>query len=139
MIALVAPSVPVAWWAGWLSIRWLYACGFVLGTVYTVAGSAAQIVLTQVVARERLVEAHAKNARIVGCRGRGTRLAGALIKVVGAPPLLLVDAVLVTISALILRGVASTSGQRAGAPRARARQFWADLKAVRFVAPAVAR
>ena len=47
---------------GWLSIAWLYVCGFVIGTVYTIAGSAAQIVLTQVVARERLVEAHAKNA-----------------------------------------------------------------------------
>jgi MFS family permease len=51
----VVASVPVAWWLGWLSISWLYVCGFVIGIVYTVAGSAAQIVLTQVVARERLV------------------------------------------------------------------------------------
>ena len=61
-LALVVASVPLAWWMGWLTMPWLYVVGFVIGTVYTTAGSAAQIVLTQVVARERLVEAHAKNA-----------------------------------------------------------------------------
>ena len=55
--ALVAASVPLAWWLQWLSMEWLYVAGFVLGTVHTVAGSAAQIVLMQVVPRERLVEA----------------------------------------------------------------------------------
>jgi MFS family permease len=85
-IALVTLSVPVAWWLGWLSIPWLYACGFVLGSVYTIAGSAAQIVLTQVVPRDRLVEAHAKNALASsGAEVAGPGIAGALIKVVGAP------------------------------------------------------
>ena len=134
-IALVALSVPVAWWLGWLSIHWLYACGFVLGSVYTVAGSAAQIVLTQVVARERLVEAHAKNA-LAGSAAEvaGPGVAGALIKVVGAPLALLVDAVLVTVSAAILRGVeVRESGRESGA--ATGRRFWDDLRAgVRFVA-----
>ena len=136
-IALVTLSVPVAWWLGWLSIPWLYACGFVLGSVYTIAGSAAQIVLTQVVPRERLVEAHAKNALASsGAEVAGPGIAGALIKLVGAPLALLVDSVLVTVSALILRGVAVREVQQNGrAPGARARQFWADLKAgVRFVA-----
>ncbi len=136
-IAVVVASVPLAWWAGWLSIGWLYACGFVLGTVYTVAGSASQIVLTQVVARERLVEAHAKNALATsGAEVAGPGLAGALIKVVGAPLTLLVDAVLVTVSALILRGIAIH--EPPWQPRAHgspAQQFWADLKTgVRFVA-----
>jgi len=134
-IALVAVSVPVAWWLKWLSIEWLYACGFVLGSVYTVAGSAAQIVLTQVVARERLVEAHAKNALASSAAEvAGPGVAGALIKVVGAPLALLVDAVLVSISALILRGVAVREAAQDGAA-ARRRRFWDDLKAgVRFVA-----
>jgi len=134
-IALVAMSVPVAWWRGWLSIEWLYACGFVLGSVYTVAGSAAQIVLTQVVARERLVEAHAKNALASSAAEvAGPGLAGALIKVVGAPLALLVDAVLVTVSAAILRGVSVREAPTDGAA-ARGRRFWDDLKAgVRFVA-----
>ena len=136
-IGVVVASVPLAWWAGWLSIGWLYACAFVIGVVATVAGSAAQIVLTQVVARERLVEAHAKNALATsGAEVAGPGLAGALIKVVGAPLALLVDAVLVTISAAILRGIAIHEPpprvRAAGSPAA---QFWADLKAgVRFVA-----
>jgi MFS family permease len=136
-IAVVVVSVPGAWWLGWLSIGWLYACGFVLGIVYTIAGSAAQIVLTQVVARERLVEAHAKNALASsGAEVAGPGLAGALIKVVGAPLALLVDAVLVTVSAAILRGIAIHEPR--WQPRASgtsAEQFWADLKTgVRFVA-----
>jgi MFS family permease len=104
LIALAAASVPVAWWLGALSMGWLYAVGFVLGLVHTVAGTAAQVVLMQVVPRERLVEAHAKNALATsGAEVAGPGLAGALIKVFGAPLALLVDAVLLLGSALILR------------------------------------
>jgi MFS family permease len=136
-IGVVVVSVPVAWWLGWLSIGWLYVCGFVIGIVYTVAGSAAQIVLTQVVARERLVEAHAKNALASsGAEVAGPGLAGLLIKAVGAPLALLVDAVLVTVSAAILRGIPIVEPR--WQPRASGtsrQQFWADLKTgVRFVA-----
>jgi MFS family permease len=136
-IGVVVVSVPVAWWLGWLSIGWLYVCGFVIGIVYTVAGSAAQIVLTQVVARERLVEAHAKNALASsGAEVAGPGLAGLLIKAVGAPLALLVDAVLVTVSATILRGIPIVEPR--WQPRATGtsrQQFWADLKTgVRFVA-----
>ena len=136
-IALVVASVPLAWWAGWLSITWLYVTGFVLGTVYTVAGSAAQIVLTQVVSRDRLVEAHAKNALATsGAEVAGPGVAGALIKLVGAPLALLVDAVMVTLSAAILRGISIHEVPfRPRADGTPAQQFWADLKAgVRFVA-----
>ena len=136
-IGLIVASVPLAWWAGWLSITWLYVTGFVLGTVYTVAGSAAQIVLTQVVSRDRLVEAHAKNALATsGAEVAGPGVAGALIKMVGAPVALLVDAVMVTVSAAILRGISIHEvPYRARAEGTPAQQFWADLKAgVRFVA-----
>jgi MFS family permease len=136
-IGVVVASVPLAWWADWLSIEWLYVCGFVIGTVYTIAGSAAQIVLTQVVARDRLVEAHAKNALASsGAEVAGPGLAGALIKLVGAPLALLVDAVMVTVSAAILRGVRIDEPRREPAVGGTAgRQFWLDLKqGVRFVA-----
>ncbi|MEP7058559.1 MAG: MFS transporter, partial [Caldimonas sp.] len=136
VLALIVASVPLAWWLGWLSMTWLYVSGLLIGTVYTVAGSAAQIVLTQVVARERLVEAHAKNALATsGAEVAGPGLAGALIKVVGAPLALLVDAVLLIASAAILRGI--VVGEVRHAPDAAvpaARRFWRDLKAgVRFV------
>ena len=131
-LAVVVASVPVAWWMGWLSMAWLYVCGFALGTIFTTAGSAAQIVLTQVVARERLVEAHAKNALASsGAEVAGPGLAGALIKLVGAPVALLVDAALLIVSASILRGIVVNEQAR---PR-NAGHFLRDLKqGVRFVA-----
>ena len=125
-------SVPLAWWLGWLTMPWLYVVGFVIGTVYTTAGSAAQIVLTQVVARERLVEAHAKNALASsGAEVAGPGLAGALIKLVGAPLALLVDAV--DAARVGARSCAACSVHEVRAPRADS-HFWRDLRAgVRFV------
>jgi MFS family permease len=130
-IAVVLASVPLAAWWGVLSMTWLYVCGFVMGTVATTAGSAAQIVLTQVVPRSRLVEAHAKNALASsGSEVAGPGLVGALIQAVGAPLALLLDAVLLMASATILRGIHVNEHRLA---RAEA-NFWRDLKAgVRFV------
>src|SRR5271167_656504 len=105
-IALAVATVPVAWWLGWLSMPWLYIVGFLIGAVNTTAGSAAQIVLTQIVPRERLVEAHAKNSLAsAAAEVTGPAAAGALIKLTGAPIALLADACLLMISASILRGV----------------------------------
>ena len=131
-VAAVAASVPLAWWLGWLSMHWLYAVGFVVGTVHTVAGSAAQIVLMQVVPRERLVEAHAKNALASsGAEVAGPGFAGLLIKLFGAPVALVVNAVLLVASAAILKGIHVVE-RRDGQPRA---QFWRALVAgLRFVA-----
>ena len=132
VLALIVASVPLAWWLGWLSMSWLYVSAFLLGTIFTTAGSAAQIVLTQVVARDRLVEAHAKNALATsGSEVAGPGLAGALIKLVGAPLALLVDAVLLLVSAAILRGIVIHE-ERAPRPGA---HFMRDLQqGVRFVA-----
>jgi MFS family permease len=105
-IGFAVATVPVAWWFGWLSMRWLYVVGFLIGAVNTTAGSAAQIVLTQIVPRERLVEAHAKNALATSAAEvTGPGAAGALIKLTGAPLALVADAMLLLISASILRGV----------------------------------
>ncbi len=87
--------------------------------------------LTQVVARDRLVEAHAKNALAnSGSEVAGPALAGALIRLIGAPLTLLVDAALLVTSAAILRGIRVDEKQRTGAS-----EFWGELKAgLRFVA-----
>jgi MFS family permease len=106
MIGATLATVPLAWWLGWLGMEWLYFVGFAIGTVSTTAGSAAQIVLTQVVPRERLVEAHAKNALASSsAEVAGPGAAGVLIKIAGAPLALLADAVLLMVSAWILRGI----------------------------------
>jgi MFS family permease len=105
-VAAAVASVPIAWWLGALSMSWLYVVGFVIGAVNTSAGSAAQVVLTQIVPRERLVEAHAKNALAQStAEVSGPGAAGALIKLTGAPLALLADALLLLVSASILRGV----------------------------------
>lgn len=124
-IGVAVASVPVVWWLDQLSMGWLYLVGFMIGTVSTTAGSAAQIVLTQVVSRERLVEAHAKNALAnSGAEVAGPGLAGALIKLTGAPLALLVDAFMLLSSALILRGI-RVHEVREPHPQP---DFWRDLK-----------
>ena len=130
-MAVAVLSVPLAWWSGWLSMAWLYAVGFAIGAVNTTAGSASQIVLTQVVPRARLVEAHAKNALAnSSAEVVGPGLAGVLVKLMGAPVTLLVDAVLLVFSAAILRGLRVDEAPRPQADR----HFWRDLLAgVRFV------
>lgn len=132
LVALVLASVPLAWYLGWLTMPWLYAVAFTLGCIFVVAGTAAQIVLTQVVPRERLVEAHAKNALASsGAEVAGPGVAGVLIKLVGAPLALLADAVLLLVSVLILRGVHVVENR---IPNAKP-HFWNDLKeGLRFVA-----
>ena len=100
------PASRSPWWLHALSIPWLYVVAFTIGVVYTTAGSAAQIVLTQVVERDRLIEANAKNALASsGADVAGPGLAGALIKLLGAPVALLFDAALLLLSAAILRGI----------------------------------
>jgi predicted MFS family arabinose efflux permease len=87
-------------------------------------------VLTQIVPRERLVEAHAKNALASStAEVTGPAAAGALIKVTGAPVALLADALLLLVSATILRGVRVNEP-----PRGKSAPFWAAMReGLRFV------
>ena len=130
-IALALATVPLAWYLGWLSMLFLYIVAFSIGCVSVTAGTAAQIVLTQVVPRERLVEAHAKNSLASsGAEVAGPGVAGVLIKLVGAPLALLADAALLIGSVLILRGLRVTENR----PDTGSTHFWRDLKAgLRFV------
>ncbi len=106
IFAITLMTVPIAAWTGHLSMTWLYAVGVVLGCVHVFAGSAAQIVLTQIVPRDRLVEAHSKNALAVsGSEIAGPGLAGALIKILGAPIAIAFDAILIAGSVMLLRGI----------------------------------
>ena len=125
LIALVLASVPLAWYLDRLSMPFMYVVAFAIGCVFVTSGTAAQIVLTQIVPRSRLIEAHAKNALASsGAEVAGPGLAGALIKLVGAPLALLVDALLLLVSVVILRGL-NVVEQRAPT---QASHFWRDLK-----------
>ena len=124
-VAVVLATVPLAWWLGHLGMAHLYAVMFAIGCVFVSSGSASQIVLTQVVPRERLVEAHAKNALASsGAEVVGPGLAGMLIKLVGAPFALLADGCLLLFSVLILRGLRVTEHLAPAADR----HFGRDLR-----------
>lgn len=106
LMAALLVSVPIAWKLDLLSMNWLYVVGFGAGVVYTVAGSASQIVLTQLVGRDQLVKAHAQNA-LAGSAAEviGPGIAGLLIKILGGPLTLLADCLLVLCSAFMLKGL----------------------------------
>jgi predicted MFS family arabinose efflux permease len=106
LMAAMLVSVPIAWKLDLLSMGWLYVVGIGAGVVYTVAGSASQIVLTQLVGRDQLVKAHAQNA-IASSTAEviGPGIAGLLIKLLGGPLTLLADCFLVLCSALMLKGL----------------------------------
>ncbi len=132
VFAFALLTVPIAAWTNVLTMTWLYAVGFLLGCVHVVAGSAAQIVLTQIVSRDRLVEAHSKNALAVsGSEIAGPGIAGALIKILGAPIAIAFDALLIFGAVVLLKGIRVEETIK---PRGDA-NFWMQLKeGVRFVA-----
>jgi len=130
MIATLA-GIPLVWSLGQLGMGYLYGVSFVTGCVSVVSGTAAQIVLTQVVPRERLVEAHARNGLATSSAEiAGPGAAGILIRLVGAPFALLANAAFLMLGVLLLRGihVDEKPAEKRGS------HFWRDLKeGVRFV------
>jgi MFS family permease len=93
MVGLVLTCVPIAWWLGILSMPWLYAAGFAIGTGYVLGGSAEQVFLTFLVGREGLVDAQARFASTESAaRLLGPGLAGVLVQVLGAPLAVLCNA-----------------------------------------------
>lgn len=132
IMAATLVCIPLAWAWDRLAIELLYAVAFVVGCVAVVSGTAGQIVLTQVVRREQLLEAHGKN-RVAGSFAEvaGPGAAGILIKLVGAPLAILVSAALVLAGVMLLRRLAVSellgTGRQSG--------FWPQLKeGIRFVA-----
>ncbi len=106
IFALALLSIALAAWTGRLTMGWLYAVGFLVGCLHVVSGSAAQVLLTQIVPRERLVEAHSKNALVTSfAEVGGPSIAGLLIQLLTAPFALLVDALAFAFSVALLRGL----------------------------------
>lgn len=116
--ALALVVVPVAAFAGTLSMELLYAVGFFVGVQNVVGGAAHQVVIAQMAGRKRLVEANAKislgetSASLVG-----PGLAGALIQLVTAPFAILIDAAAFLVSALLLRRVKARNDVPRHGPR----------------------
>ncbi|MBD8529522.1 MULTISPECIES: MFS transporter [unclassified Massilia] len=114
MVAIALASVPLAWWLDALTIHWLYAVGFVLGTGLVVGGSAEQVFLTFVVGRERLVDAQAKLAGTESAaRLLGPGMAGAMVQLLGAPVAILCNVAGFVVSLANLRRIRAREPQPA--------------------------
>ncbi|QJD99429.1 MFS transporter [Massilia forsythiae] len=106
MVALGLLSVPLAWWQGWLSVHWIYAVQFVIGTGYVVGGGAEQVFLTFLVGREGLTDAQSKfGATESASRLLGPGLAGLLVQVLGAPVAILCNVAAFGVSIANLRRI----------------------------------
>jgi hypothetical protein len=129
--SLALGSVPVAHHFGLLSLTWLCAVNFLVGICFCVGGSAAQVFLTGLVGRERLVEANSLQASANSVAGlAGPVLAGILVATLGAPVAVAIDAAAFFASAMLIIGVRA----REAAPTAGRRPVLGDLlTGLRFV------
>ena len=99
-------TIPLCAWFGVLTMALLYIVGFLIGLFTVIGWPAYQVLMTERVGRENLVEANAKigvadsAAQLVG-----PGLAGALIEWLTAPIAILLDAVSFFLSAWMLRGI----------------------------------
>ncbi|MFB7778413.1 MFS transporter [Streptomyces bauhiniae] len=92
--ALVLLSLPLAWWAEVLTVRWLYAVALVHGVLTVFFDVAYVSYLPHLVGREHLVEG---NSRLSAVRSvtsiSGPAVAGPLVGWLGAPVAVLVSSV----------------------------------------------
>ncbi|WP_406080684.1 MFS transporter [Micromonospora sp. NBC_00858] len=110
--ALVA-SVPVAWWAGWLSITQLYLVVLLTGVGTVFADIAAQSYLPELVGRSRLVAANSllmSTNATMQIAGRG--IGGLVVQALTAPVAIVLDAVAFAVSGAILSRIRTDAPRR---------------------------
>ncbi|WP_239677268.1 MFS transporter [Natronosporangium hydrolyticum] len=117
--AVVLITVPVAWWAGVLTMSQLYVVAFLLGTFTVFFDVAYQSYLPHLVGRPNLVEGNSKleSVRALAQLG-GPALAGQLIRWLTAPVALLLDAVAMAASAIFVARIRKPEPKPAPRPDA---------------------
>ncbi len=104
--ALVLLTVPTAWWAGLLTIWWLYAVALVHGVLTVFFDVAYVSYLPHLVGRDRLVEGNSKLSAVRSVTSiSGPTLAGPLVGLVGAPATLLASSAGMAASGLLAIGI----------------------------------
>lgn len=100
--SLVLLAIPVAWWAGILTIWWLYAVALAHGVLTVFFDVAYMSYLPHLVGRRNLVEGNAKLSTIRSVTSvSGPTMAGPLIGLIGAPATLLVSSAGMAVSGLL--------------------------------------
>ncbi|MER7468841.1 MFS transporter [Streptomyces sp. NPDC097981] len=100
--ALLLLTVPVAWWAGLLTIWWLYAVAMVHGVLTVFFDVAYVSYLPHLVGRSNLVEGNSKLSAIRSVTSiSGPAVAGPLVGLVGAPATLLASSAGMAMSGLL--------------------------------------
>ena len=123
--------VPIAAFTDWLSMPVLYVAGFACGAGNAIGGAAAQVLMAQMVGREKLIEANAKIALGENAAQlTGPGIAGWLIQVLTAPFAILLDALSFFGSALLLRGIKADLPVPASAKNDMWREIGEGLKLV---------
>ncbi|MGW4227429.1 MFS transporter [Streptomyces bauhiniae] len=104
--ALVLASLPLAWWAGVLTVWWLYAVALVHGVLTVFFDVAYVSYLPHLVGREHLVEG---NSRLSAVRSvtsiGGPAVAGPLVGWLGAPVAVLVSSAGMAASGVLAAGI----------------------------------
>ncbi len=110
--AVALGSIPLAFWLGWLSIEWMYVVALTNGCCSLVGGGAEQIFLTNLIGRERLIEAQSKFAAVDSvARIVAPGIAGVLIQWLTAPFAVIVNALGFIGSILMLRNLKANDPQ----------------------------
>ncbi|MFE5561592.1 MFS transporter [Streptomyces sp. NPDC056544] len=100
--ALVLLTVPVAWWAGLLTIWWLYAVALLHGTLTVFFDVAYVSYLPHLVGRGNLVEGNSKLSAMRSTASiGGPALAGPLVGLAGPPATLLMSSAGMVMSGLL--------------------------------------
>ncbi|MFF5537205.1 MFS transporter [Streptomyces cinerochromogenes] len=111
--SLVLLTVPVTWWAGFLTVWWLCAVALVHGVLTVFFDVAYVSYLPHLVGRGSLLEANAKLSAIRSVTSiGGPSIAGPMVGLIGAPATLLVSSAGMAMSGLF----ASTIGRREQKP-----------------------
>lgn len=131
VMSLMFLCIPIAMALDRLSVGLLYTVAFAGACVSVVSGTAGQIVLTQLVHRGQLIEAHGRNRMAQSfAEIAGPGLAGILIRIFGFPLAILLNCGLMLWSAVVLRGLRVNDEPAATRPTG----FWFELvEGVRFV------
>ncbi|MET9530860.1 MFS transporter [Streptomyces sp. NPDC006649] len=104
--ALILLAIPVVWWAGFLTIWWLYAVALTHGLLTVFFDIAYVSYLPHLVGRDNLVEGNSKLSAIRSVTSiSGPAVAGPLVGWLGAPVALLASSVGMAASGLLAIGI----------------------------------